>query len=65
MDKEKTTKFLIDKGYKARIIDGLVTIYVDNIQTEIKKIKKILFEIGYNSSWGVLPISRYKFTEGE
>ena len=58
MSKEEAVIFLKENGYNAELESGVVTVTLSKDEYEKhakyeKKIKKLLSENGYHSSWGV------------
>ena len=51
MTKDEATTLLLNNGYDARLENGAVVVYSKNSK-DFSRIKKMLKEEGYNSSFG-------------
>ena len=52
MSKEEAVQLLIAAGYKAKVENSVVIARVENF-TKKEKVRKILKDAGYNSSFGI------------
>ena len=51
LSKDKALEIALQEGYKARLENGVLIF--NEKETKFKKIKKMLKDIGYNSSYGI------------
>ena len=51
LSKDKALENALQEGYKARLENGVLIF--NEKETKFKKIKKMLKDIGYNSSYGI------------
>lgn len=51
LSKDKALEIVLQEGFKARLENGVLIF--NEKETKFKKIKKMLKDIGYNSSYGI------------
>lgn len=51
LGKDKALEIVLQEGFKARLENGVLIF--NEKETKFKKIKKMLKDIGYNSSYGI------------
>ena len=51
LSKDKALEIVLHEGFKARLENGVLIF--NEKETKFKKIKKMLKDIGYNSSYGI------------
>ena len=51
LSKDKALEIALQEGYKARLENGVLIF--NEKETKLRKIKKMLKDIGYNSSYGI------------
>lgn len=57
MTKQEAIEELKKRGFTATLDRGVVTILVDKVEfSHMKKLEQVFREIGYKSSWGIVPM---------